>query len=140
VHKLLSGRQLTDKKLYVINKQNVRRAVFFAEQVGGARANRGNQLVGENLGGYQQRAAAVALALVRYRVQQVGFAEGNPAVYHEGVVSWPEALGNSDSSGVRHTVTWAYNEIVKRTIWRRRTCWAGGLFGWAIREEWCFSG
>ena len=81
-----------------------------------ARAERGDELVGERLDGRvaDGRAVAERVHVVADRVQQVGLAEAGRRVQEQRVVGLARELGDRERRGVREPVAVADDELVER--------------------------
>ncbi len=115
MEELLLGLGLAGEELDVVDQQHVGVAVGVLEAVDRAGAERGDEVVGERLGGRvaDGGAAAEGEHVVADRVQEVGLAEPRRGVEEERVVGLARKLGDGEGGRVGEAVAVADDELLE---------------------------
>ena len=113
VEELLLRPLLVGDELDVVDEEEVDPSIACPELVDLALLDRGDELVGELLGGRVDDLLARELGdhLVADRVHQVGLAEADPAVQEQRVVGVAGALGDRQAGGMGQAVGRADDEV-----------------------------
>src|SRR5271157_1771876 len=128
VEKLLLGGFLAGDELDIVDQQDVDRAVFIPEGLGGVTADGVDQVVGELFAGNVKDVASAAMTVIANGMQQVGLAQADAPVQEERVVGAGGILGDRPCSGRRQAVVRADHEVLKGIAGvEAGTAWSGDL-------------
>src|SRR5512139_3616288 len=101
--KLLLGLLLAGDEVHVVDEQDVNGPIFAPKLLSRLHADRGDQLVGEYLGGNVDDTSALCARLASDGLEQMGLAESAAAIQKQGVVFGTRSLGHRECYGVRHS-------------------------------------